>query len=155
MKHVWSLLAQHVITSQETQNLSLIDIVDRIGFLPAPGHERPKGISSISIQLYLVSLWIRSKPEEAEEGRGRIIVKDPRGRQIIKKEIMEFKIDLTKTQYFRMTGIFKSLPFTVNGMYRVVVQLQVGNKWKEVAFVPLQLVEEAPPPSDTHSVSSD
>ncbi len=141
MEHVWSALAQQAITSQETKMVSLIDLLEEINFVPMPGQKRPKGPIGLPIKMALVTRWTRSNPEKPEEGRARIEVRDPRGKLIEKESVIEYNVNLTEFINFRATTNFGSFPFTVNGIYRVIVQMQREDKWKTVASVPIQVKE--------------
>jgi hypothetical protein len=141
VEHVWSVLAQQAITSQETKNVSLIDLIEEVKFAPMPGQKRPKGIIGLPVKMALVTRWTRSKAEKPEEGRARVQIRDPRGKLIQKESIVEYDVNLTEFINFRATATFDSFPYTINGIYKVVVQSHTGDKWRLVASVPIQVNE--------------
>jgi hypothetical protein len=54
---------------------------------------------------------------------------------------LEYRVDLERHGKFRATGKIGGLPFKGYGVYRFVVQLKVGNRWKDVAAIPLEVIE--------------
>jgi hypothetical protein len=135
--HVWTVLCTQSITDRESNNLTLLNVIEQINVLgPVPG--------PIPIQLELVTLWVRSEPDRPTRGRGRVRVVAPGGTQLAENE---YEIDLTQFERIRNQGRIQGVPFSGPGRYLFVVSLQQEDEqdWQDVARVPLQIVVQTPP----------
>ena len=141
MEHLWSILAREVIVAQDTGNVSLINVVERIGFTTDPKKKRPKGPIGVPVQFTLITTWKRSNWDKPESGRARVLVADPTGKNLRSQMSPEYNVDLNSSVYFRVTLFFPAFPFTISGMYSITTQMREGRKWRSVGSVPLQLID--------------
>jgi hypothetical protein len=141
MEHVWSILAQDVLINDESKAVSLIGIIERITLF-IPIEHKTKDLPILPLRMSLVSMWARSRYEEAERGRARVAIKDPDAKTIKGFEPFEYDVELVASTSFRFTAKFRSFPFTKTGFYQIIIQRQIGNRWREVAILPIEIIEE-------------
>ena len=146
MIHLWSLLAREVITDTRTNNVSFINIIERISFTSDPKRKSPKPPFSVPVSLFLVTTWMRSELEKPEFGHARVRIKDPLGKNLRASQSVEYDIDLSEAINFRATVGFPVFPFTTSGMYVVSTQLRDGRKWTDSGIAPLQIIDNTPNP---------
>lgn len=140
MEHLWSMLCKQVITSKETGNLTLIDIIETVHFsLSQKG--KAAEIGAVPFPASVVSMWWRTKMEVGESAYMRVLIKDPDGKQLLPEENLEIFVDLEQGVNFRTAINLQNLPYTKNGMYKALVQAKTNTRWKEVAYLPYFLYE--------------
>ncbi len=133
-KHQWSVLCRKSIVDKDDNVISLLDVLEEIriiGALPQDMHDKNlelaksgQGNSPLAIQL--VSFWIREDKKKSEVSSGRVLIIDPKGKEITKQE---FKIDLSKATRTRHKMIFPGVPFNGNfGIYNFITQQKKGGK---------------------------
>lgn len=139
-KHVWTVLCSTSIIDAETNNLSLINALEQIGFIRSAGDTNSEP-DIINLEMVLVTLWTRSDVNKPETNEGRTVVKDANGKTLWQKE---YKINLKKSVRHRMRNLFKNINFSGVGRYRFAVQKKSpGGRWVQVADVPLEIYEVA------------
>jgi len=145
VKHIWSVLCTLVITDQTRNNVSLIEVVEQLRVRPHSEKEIKDEVNkgAISASMNLVTLWYRSKHDEAEAGLSRLSFLSPDGQALFGPSTQE--IDLTSYQRVRSTVGIQGIPFTVNGDYRFLVEMhdKETDQWEQVASVPLEIIEDA------------
>lgn len=133
MKHIWSVLCTKSIIDQETNNLSLINVIEEIrpqSPLPEKG-EVPFGYS-------LVTLWTRDKQKEPESGDVRIKFISPSGKTL--QTCMEYTVTLdNNTQRSRVRAVIQSLPINQGGIYNFRIEYKVGSSWKKASEIPVTI----------------
>ena len=132
---VWSVLCSRPIVDGETNNISLIDVVEE-------AHIQTAGLpGALPIQLTLVSLWAREHPDQPERARGFIQFCDPAG--AVQGDISS-EIDLTAHTRFRQIVRFVGLPISTVGVhwFNVFVEIeQAGAVTRnQVARIPLDVI---------------
>ena len=146
MKHIWSILCTRSIIDNETNNISLIDTLEKININI---HPKQKGVGSIKDalepitirgQFEIVSLFKRSNTaEELEKAQQLIEFYGPDD-----KKIEEFvkAVEISK-QFQRMRVRFRiqKLTFFKAGEYKFVVKLKEEGqiKYQTVAELPLEV----------------
>lgn len=143
MEHLWSLLCQNMLVNEVTQTISLIEVLERINFEVG---EQPSDINLrvLPISMNLVSMWSRSESDKPETGRARVLIKGLDGKTIKGPTPTEYSIDAETNRGFRANVRFNGFPFMGSGIYRVIVQLEVNNKWRNVAGLPLEIIKGLP-----------
>ncbi len=133
--HIWSIVCGRSTTDRETNNLSLIDVMEQLNVLgPLPD---PSIRAALPVQYEVVSLWSRSQPLEAEETKGRIKLITPTGNEAL---AYEFPVNLLENP--RMRTQLRSFGFPLSGVgrYLFLVEIQRGDgQWETVARLPMQL----------------
>ena len=153
-EHVWSVLCYKASIDQRDNLVSLLDIPEKLAATLQPGTEesieqqleQARGQSKevlIPVHLQLLSWWVRSDPEQPEEGTARLRLLLPvRGRRIPAKE---FPIHLTDHRSLRHRVLFEVLPFRGFGFYWFLIDFKSGKGWRRVAKIPLEIVPSAEP----------
>ena len=146
MKHIWSVLCAKSIIDSETNNISLLDILETINISI---HPKQKGVSSIKGtlepitirgQFEIVSLFKRSNTTgEFEEAQQLIEFCGPDNKKI--KEFSQ-SISIPK-QFKKMRARFRipELTFFKAGEYKFVVKIKGKEQTKSltVAEIPLDV----------------
>lgn len=134
MKHIWTVLCQNSIVDQETQNLSLINVLESIRFVM-----QADVVTAIPFQGTIVTFWVRNEIDKAERGKVRVNIISPDGK-VFKGDGIE--IDLTNFVRLRFIYQIRGMHYTENGIYNFVIQSlnEKTEKWKTVTSIPLELI---------------
>ena len=141
MKVIWALLCEKTIVDQESNNLSLIEVIDEL-IVPAP---LPQGVhgsgaeGSSILDLRLVVLWERSDPLRPEKGQARIRIIAPNASE---SSVAEHEVDLMESPRMRAIGhlLGSPMPFTQEGQYFVKIEAKTADSdWQELFELPLQV----------------
>jgi hypothetical protein len=143
VEHIWSVLCRLSIVDLERNNVSLIEIMERLLFRGEVVEIPEDQIAGLPYPVELVTLWSRSEPNTSEVSRARVLIFSPEGKSL-NEAGQEYPVDLTQYQRFRAMGRFDVLPFVGNGFYRFVVQKfdEDNDRWIDVASIPLEIVRE-------------
>ena len=146
MKNVWSVLCTKSIIDNETNNISLLDILETISISI---HPKQKGVGfikdalepiTIKGQFEIVSLLKRSDTKtEFEKAQQLIEFYGPDD-----KKIQEFTKDIEiakKFQRMRVRFRIQELTFSKAGEYKFVIKLKEDGqaKYQTVAEIPLEV----------------
>ncbi|MGB5925296.1 MAG: hypothetical protein WBH01_04300 [Dehalococcoidia bacterium] len=141
IEHIWTVLCSHVITSRETNNISLIDVMEELALDVGAQSDRKstdESVVPLPISLVLVSLWSRMEDSRPIVGAGKDILLTPSGKTISENE---FKIDLSNHMRMRTMRKLVHLPIPVkeSGKYRFRTELldEENETWKTVSNIPL------------------
>ena len=120
IEHIWTILCSRVITSLETNNVSLIEVTEELVLdVGAAGDQKSTELSVIPLplNLVLVSLWSRIEDDEPIVGTAKDIFLTPSGRTLGEQK---FKIDLSDHIRMRTMRNLIHLPIPVkeSGKYR-------------------------------------
>ncbi len=140
-KHVWSVLCTKGALDTQTNQVSLLDVLEQASaVLPAP----PKRGEGLHLPCQLVGLWVRSNREVPEQAQCAVHIEDASGVSTIQK-IMD--IDLSSTARFRSTFRMEGVPLQ-NGVIEFVVEYRDAEdkEWVEVARVPFELTVQIEAP---------
>jgi len=141
IEHIWTVLCSRVITSRETNNVSLIEVTEELGL--DVGMEGDKKITDQSViplplSLILVSLWSRMEDDKPIVGTAKDILLTPSGKTLGEQE---FKINLSDHMRMRTMRNFIHLPIPVkeSGKYRFRTELldEENKTWKAASNIPL------------------
>jgi hypothetical protein len=141
IEHIWTVLCSRVITSRETNNVSLIDVMEQLALdVGTEGGKKSldQSVIPLPFDLVLVSLWSRMEDDKPIVGTAKDIFIAPSGKTIGEQE---FKIDLS--DYMRMRTmrnlIHLPIPVKESGKYRFRTELldQENKTWKAVSSIPL------------------
>ena len=141
IEHIWTVLCSHVITSRETNNVSLIDVTEELRLdVSKEGNKESTDQSLIPLpfRLILVSLWSRIEDDKPIVVNGKDIWLTPSGKILGEQE---FKIDLSNHVRMRTIRRLIHLPIPVkeSGKYRFRTELldEENKTWKVVSNVPV------------------
>lgn len=134
IQHIWSVACSHSSIDTETNNVSLLNVVEQIN--PVGLAADAKGI--LPMQIEIVSLWMR----DGVPGRGfaRMVIEAP---DSVLEPTDEMMIDLSPeaTTRFRSRLRLAGVPFEGYGIYwfRVEYREGPGEEWVEVARLPIEM----------------
>ncbi len=140
MKHIWTVICRQSILDEETKNISLLNIVEKltINVSPSAEIEDAKDLS-LPINFEIVSLWQKEKKGK-ENFEVKVILTDPNGK-VLNEYIKELSTPADKN---RQRYILKSsgLKLTTSGNYtfKVAVKSDGNKRFKTVSVVPLEVV---------------
>jgi hypothetical protein len=137
--HIWTVLCSRAVIDRDSNNVSLQNVLEQINLPFEPDPEKVFGT-----EFDIISLWKRADPETPVKGLGLLTITSPTGKEIEKTEI---ELNLTTHQRLRTRRRFVGFPIAETGQYIFKVKLQKGNKWRNVASIPLDVVV-TPPESD-------
>jgi len=134
IKHIWTVLCSESLIDKESNNVSLIKVLEQVNVSYVVGGELP---NAIPLDFTVVTLWSREESDTPERGRARIVIVDPTGQESESRP--EYEIDLHTYRRFRGTVRGKDIPGGTSGIliFRMQVQMEGEDNWRDVADVPL------------------
>ena len=175
MKVYWALLCERLITDVETNNASLIEIIEEIsvptsppGIVTRPNelpqHESQPQVPPESqpqvppgsvpgrdekldslLSFWVVVLWARSDYDAPEKGQSRIRMVTPGGREWFSGE---YEVDLTQAPRARAAGRMVGFPSTSEGEHILKVEARTAvSGWSEEFEIPVWVRIQAGSPS--------
>ena len=142
MRHIWTVLCQNCIVDSTSNNPSLIEIPDRVGFKGDLPDERPLELS-LPTPFYLVSKWWKDNSADAviHNALGRIF--SPKGKQLTQFDI---PFEFGKSAGHRTIGTVEKLLYSEDGVYefQICTRESEAENWIPVASIPLEIVHEQP-----------
>jgi len=141
IRHLWSVLCLRCITDQDTNSLSLIEVLEEITLTGPLLGEGQTATSPFPI--YLVSLWMRDPEDQPVDGAARLQFLSPLG-DVIRS--FEHPVELLEKPRLRTRANIANLPFSQSGTYsfRLQVREQETEEWRTVATLPLWVKVESP-----------
>ena len=139
MKAIWAILCKNVIVDQQSNNVSLIEVIDEFTIPVPPPVNLPEidGEPGILLDVSLVVLWARSHRDTPEKAQSRTSIVTPDGTEA---RSLENEVDLTEAIRARAIGRIVGFPHPLNhgGEYLFRIELKVpGSDWKEELELPL------------------
>jgi hypothetical protein len=147
IQHAWTVPCRMSITDQETNNVSLIGVLEELQI--APPHIRVDSLRGLVPMFDLVTLWTRANPETPEVGYARTCLLSSTNEEIGQQEA---EIDLRQNRRVRSVSRFVGFPLVRAGIYYFRIQRREDQNaaWEEVARVPLDVAVDPsvlPPPN--------
>ncbi|MFC2058341.1 hypothetical protein ACFLTS_01690 [Chloroflexota bacterium] len=142
IEHIWTVLCSRVITDKESNNVSLLDVMEEITLIvqgAGSGGEvlLEKDRAILPFTLVLASLWSRKKTDKPVAGTAKDIVITPSGKILTENE---FKVDLSNHIRMRTKRNLHNLPVAVNEPGRYIFRTELLNEknktWKKVSSIP-------------------
>jgi hypothetical protein len=121
-----------------SNQLSLIDTIENISVTVPPGGDLPEK-ATVELSCFLVSLWVRSVPDQPESAQFRVRLFDPYGQEIASNDLKLCDLDLTEKQRLRAQIRLQSLPLGAPGRYEFRVELLDQGLWQRMAQIPYEL----------------
>ena len=139
MKVIWALLCENVITNQQTNNVSLIEVVDQLTVpAPPPGNVAKQDEKfDTFLNMRLVVLWARSDRDVPERGQARVRIIAPDGKEA---QSTEHQVDLSEVPRSRAIGRIVGFPFplTDEGEHLFRVEKRTSDSsWRKEFELPL------------------
>lgn len=131
--HVWTVLCSRIIIDRDKNNVSLIDVIERLTLHVPPN--LPESVLPAA-HIELASLWARSDGQTPTYGKCRVRFEDPTGKE--HELAVEQEIDLLS--HMRLRTIARlDIGFNQEGTYKIRVDLKKEKRWKKVAQIPLEI----------------
>ena len=140
MKHIWSMVCRNLLEDKITNNPSLIDVTEHIGFRGELPDERPVNLP-FPFPFLVVSNWWRDDEDDRAKYVCRVRFISPDHSELKK---IEFEVNLEEVTNMRTFGQISDLPFTESGIYEFEVAYKATNRWKVVAKIPIAITHEQP-----------
>ena len=132
--HAWTVLCWRSVIDRDTNNVSIHDVLEQltVGAEPTPGLVLP-------IEYQVVSLWAREHKETGARGVSRITLIPPMGTERV---LSELAINLSEVERMRHRLLCHGFEVPQTGRYyfRVEVQDEGEEEWRQVALVPLTVL---------------
>jgi hypothetical protein len=139
VNHVWTVLCSRAVIDRESNNVSLLEVVEQINAIREPiAPATPGELAALPVQMEVVSLWERSNLDLGGVNEGRIELVGPNGESLA--EAM-FRIDVTAHARQRVQLKIAGLPITGSGRYYIYTfhRSNEGQEWQRVSQTPLQV----------------
>lgn len=139
-KHVWTVLCRDALLDRFTNNVSLINIVERIELSDIANEHPGENPIPRKLKIDIVSFWVRSDPATPETGTARISLITPDGSRT--KPSLLPPLDLENTFRVLIFGERQKLPYVGPGIYEHLVEVATQDQkdWQEVARIPIEVV---------------
>ena len=147
MKHIWTIMCLNTIADKKTNNVSLIEVVDRLVLEGSLPDVRPLNLP-FPLPLHVVSNWWRDDDEDRFQYQARMSLISPQGETL---KSFETTVNLEDYPRFRATLEMETFPFTGSGIYMLEISYLDENRWTPAASVPLEIVHEQPEPEQQAS----
>ena len=140
IRHIWSVLCQNASFDQQTNSMSLLNVLEQIFTFGEPSVDRP-GI----VQAELISLWMREQPDTPGNGKMRAFYIDPTGKR---SDPISLDVNLSQSIFHRTRLSLPRFPLIATGEYIFHVEYQVQGEegWRPAAEIPLVVREQESPP---------
>jgi hypothetical protein len=145
-QHVWTVACRFSMTDAESNNVSLIGVLEEITIPAAPPTAPPAAPDArlVPATIDVVTLWSRDEEERQEEGFGRMSLVAPSGHTVLD---FSYPVNLRESRRFRSVGRILGLPAPEAGRYsfRVERRRSEEDAWEPVASIPLWVSILQPP----------
>lgn len=139
INHIWTIICSKSIVDAETNNVSLLDVIEHIGLNREPPLEENE-ITSIPITFEVLSLWERSPSSDIENANARMQIQFPDS--TLHQDMKIYNLDLGSSIRLRNRTTMNGFPFKGFGRYAIIIEIDQesdGNNWRKVAEIPLQI----------------
>ena len=125
MKHIWTIMCLNTIADKNTNNVSLIEVVDRLVLEGSLPDVRPLNLP-FPLPLHVVSNWWRDDDEDRRQYQARMSLVSPQGKTL---KTFETTVNLEDYPRFRATLEMETFPFTGSGIYQLAISYLDDNRW--------------------------
>ena len=136
-RHWWSTFSGIATIDQETNNVSVINLIEELRVPPPPETDNPLSILMRSV---VVSLWGRTAPDTPERSLGRARWMDAVGDEL---GSFTYEIDLRNHERSRIRVNLNDIPIRAPGTYHWQISgapIDAPDEWQLVAELPVQVV---------------
>lgn len=139
--HVWTVYCSEAAVSRETNQVSLLSVIEALGAHLELVEEAPP-ISPDEPFLIpeageLVSLWARREPDTPEVASARVRVIAPSGQAIV--TLREYEVDLREVLRRTVRIKMTTFPAVGSGIHSFSVEQAAPRGWEDVARVPVEV----------------
>ena len=139
MKVTWAVICEGSSIDQESNNISLFNLLDQL-LLPEPPDEMAESNRPVmaAVRLLLVAMFSRSDSDQGETATGRIAIHFPD--DIEPQFLPVFEIDLESAHRLRGKFNLVGIPVSGEGLYHFQIQIlgDDGN-WDFAYEVPVEV----------------
>ena len=146
IRHIWTVLCQRSLIDIDSNNISLIDVIEQISMsAPTPSEQQSKGqiqVGTVPFNFEVVSLWSRAEESQPALGQCRVTLLSPSGPL---GEANHVPVDLRKYERTRIRQRFGGLSVSKAGQYffRVEYRDDGETEWCEVGAIPFKVIIES------------
>lgn len=140
INHIWSILCRRSVIDNETNNISLYDVLEELGIEVTVKGQAPQDLPiNIPIDYEVVSMWMKDKKEIHEKGDIDIEIVNPQGKVL--KNIPQAVEIASGSQRLRSRMRIAGFGATGSGIYLFRVKMKQGKEkeYKTVAELPLEV----------------
>lgn len=133
IEHIWSLICSAAVIDQDTNNVSVFNILEQVTVPSASIVD-----NTIQINIELITLWVRKDLTSPTKGYSQVSILAPNSDVIVS---FESDVDLTEFERLRNRGLIQGLSYKGEGIYNFQVHYKNNKKeqWKLVATLPLKI----------------
>jgi len=143
MEHIWTILCSQSVIDQDTNNVSLVNVIEKIVLMKSqlPQDADLKKVA-FNISLELISLFKRTDFKKELEYDVRIVLLDEKKKEVTKTDT-NFTFPKDKNR-IRHRLKFDSIPFLHEGEYEFVIltKKSEAKNYKRVGSTPLEVVNK-------------
>ena len=140
MRVIWAVLCRQSLLDRDTNNVSLIDVIEEIQISAIPPQVEADDSGSALLAANVVELIVlfgRSEFNTSEKGRGRLRLLTPNGTS---SSAHEFEVDLTNNLKHRFRLKIPGIPIQGEGIYYFLVDCKTdADNWEEKFALPLEV----------------
>jgi hypothetical protein len=140
MKHIWTVGCARLLTDKDTNNLTLVEVVEEVTFQVSPEMDITRPFDEpvmFPLSWTVVSNFMREDVEKPERGLARMMMAAPGSDA--RKVSGDIGIDLTEFRRFRVVIPINGLPVTRPGTYLFTMEVSDETGWQRVAELPLDV----------------
>ena len=137
MKILWAAICESLSVDQETNNVSLFNILEEVHF-PEPPEliTEQENMVVVPVQFVLMALFGRSDTEIGERGQARLVIALPDGTEA--EADPRFEVDLESVHRARVKIDVAGIPLRGEGEYDFRIEtLDQDSKWGLLFEIPL------------------
>jgi hypothetical protein len=140
MRHIWSVLCSSSSIDVRTNIISIFNVLERLEFQGQLKNEeilKTNREIRIPISFEFVTFWSRSNLEIPETALVRLMLLPPNGKERL---LGEYEIDVSVHSRTRQISQIQNFPYSGNGTYEFVLQLQSPDAWETVVMIPFEVI---------------
>jgi hypothetical protein len=145
IEHMWSILCEKSITDQDSNNISLQNVLEQLQINPNEnaklGNDLNSAEKTVPINFELISLWDRVVPGDIDE-QVTVALLDPE-EKIIAATDHPLKL-AASLQRLRFRIRYNAMKVTIPGKYRFSIRMKKENGYEEVGKAYLEIKIAAP-----------
>lgn len=141
IKHIWTVLCRKSVIDNESNNLSLYDILEQLSISVKPEKETVKKTVKINLPLEyeVVSLWVKQSSKDGFNGEIKLEIINPEG-SVVKTFEQPFIIQDNKN---RLRSRIRINGFVVDGsgvyLFRISYKEKQEKNFTQISEVPLEV----------------